>query len=65
MVSSESSTMCLSALCNCLTTRRVGIVTLVRRYVTTNPAVGVLHWIVEHDDYPYESLDCYFSFVLP
>ena len=52
MVSSESSTTCLSASSNCLTTRRVGIVTLVRRYVTTNPVVGVLCWTVEHDDYP-------------
>ena len=52
MVSSESSMTCLSALCNCLTTRRIGIVMLVRRYVATNPVVGVLRWTVEYDDYP-------------
>ena len=52
MVSSESSTTCQSASSNCLTTQRVGIVTLVRRHMTTDPVKGVLRWIVEHDDCP-------------
>ena len=63
MVSSESSMTCLSAYSNCLTTRRVGIVTLVRRYMTTNPVVGVLRWIVEHDDCPTRVWNVIFIFV--
>ena len=63
MVLSESSTTCLSASSNCLTTRRVGIVTLVRRYVTMNPVVGVLRWIVEHDDYLTRVWSVIFIFV--
>ena len=63
MVSSESSTTCQSASSNCLTTRRVGIVMLVRRYVTTNPVVGVLRWTVEHDNYPMRVWNIIFVFV--
>ena len=63
MVSSESSTTCQSASSNCLTTRRVGIVTLVCRYVATNLVVGVLRWIVEHDDYPTRVWNIIFVFV--
>ena len=62
MVSSESLKTCLSASSNCLTTRRVGIVMLVRRYVTTNPVVGVLRWTVKHDDYPTRVWNIIFHF---